>query len=57
MRAHSVVDGKDVIHVTWTRPEPGHIESIEYFEYRVREGYYVDVGDSYFGSGDSLDPR
>ena len=48
--SHSVVDGKDVIHVTWTRPEPGHIESIEYFEYRVREGYYVDVGDSYFGS-------
>ena len=48
--SHSVVDGKAVMNVTWTRPEPEHIESIEYFEYRVREGYYVDVGDSYFGS-------
>ena len=46
--SHSVVDGKAVMNVTWTRPE--HVESIEYFEYRVREGYYVDVGDSYFGS-------
>ena len=46
--SHSVVDGKAVMNVAWTRPE--HVESIEYFEYRVREGYYVDVGDSYFGS-------
>ena len=48
--SHSVVDGKDVMNVTWTRPGPEHIESIEYFEFRVREGYYVGVGDSHFGS-------
>ena len=45
--SHSVADGKDVIRVTWTRPQD--VEPIEYFEYRVREGYYVDVGDNHFG--------
>ena len=48
--SHSVVDGKAVIHVTWTRPGPEHVEAIEYFEYRVREGYYVDAEDFYIGS-------
>ena len=47
---HSVVDGKAVIHVIWTRPGPEHVEAIEYFEYRVREGYYVDAEDSHIGS-------
>ena len=48
--SHHSMDGKAVIHVIWTRPGPEHVEAIEYFEYRVREGYYIDVGDSYFGS-------
>ena len=46
--SHSVVDGKAVMHVTWTRS--GNIESIEHFEYRVREGYYEDSEDFHFGS-------
>ena len=48
--SHSMVDGKAVIHVIWTRPGPEHVEAIEYFEYRVREGYYVDAEDSHIGS-------
>ena len=48
--SHGIVDGRAVMHVTWTRPGPEHVEAIEYFEYRVREGYYVDAGDFHIGS-------
>ena len=48
--SHRVADGEAVMDVAWSRPGPEHIELIEYFEYRVREGYYVDVGDAYIGS-------
>ena len=46
---HSVVDGKAVMHVTWTRPAAEYIENVEYFEYRVREGYDGDAGDFHRG--------
>ena len=38
------------MHVTWIRPGSEHVEAIEYFEYRVREGYYEDTEDFHFGS-------
>ena len=46
---HSVVDGKTVMHVTWTRPASEYLSEVEYFEYRVREGYDADDGDFHRG--------